>query len=355
MNKITEHSMHPKTNDQQGDVSLWQRPVVGEGSILEELLGKFSKEPVSENTILLHNREVTDLGVFAKTAQAIDNEKFSNEEFLLFVKTKYLLAKNLDEYAGIYDSLRFLQLAIEVKDSFITIDQTELRYRGSKQQQFYQFVEGLLSDHENTITFREQVQAKLAETLPQIKTDEGKIALQSYAQHIDKLSDHELGLKLLSLFKAYQLADYSILRIISDMIQSLNKRDLQDFKGLVSLVMVNYAVFEKLRQIIGLAEHQSSPETYARMIQYIALSNRHSLSYLKFNELVQVIRKWFRPYQAIVGIRNEHPATEYKQPKEFAEPIPGVEVYQKYKKWFTDRQTGMTFVDFGDQDVSSKA
>ncbi|GBF81672.1 hypothetical protein [Aphanothece sacrum] len=351
MDKFTEitTSISPEITTKTNDVPWWNRPVVGEKSILKDLLGKLSKTEVSESALVLHNREMNDLRVFAKTAQAIDNEKFGKEEFLIFVKIKYMLVKNVDKYKGIYDSLRLLQVAIEAKDSFISIDQTELRYRGSKQQEFYDFVQELLEDHENTATFRQQTQEKLIELLPQVKTDEGKIALQSYAKHLDKLSEHELGLKLLCLFKAYQLADYSILRVISEMIQNLGKSDLQDFRSLVALVMVNYSVFEKLRGIIGLSHSQSNPETYTRMIQYIALSNRYSISYIKFDELMKVMRKWFRPYYAIMGIRQEHPPTEYKQPKEFGEAIPGEEIYEKYRKWLKNKKTGMTYVDFGDE------
>lgn len=335
-------------NESLKDTPWWNRNVIGDDSLVQELFGKFTKSEVSESSLFLHNREMTDLRVFAKTAEAIDNEKFGKEEFLLFVKIKYMLVKSVNEYAGLYDSLRFLQVAIEAKDSFICIDQIELRYRGSKQQEFYQFVESCLEDHENKEKFRQQVQERLSDLLPQIKTEEGKTALQSYAKHLDQLSDHDLGLKLLALFKTYQLADYSILRTISEMIQGLGKSDLLDFKSLLSLVMVNYKVFEKLREIIGLAEWQSTPETYTLMIQYIALSNRHAISFMKFDDLMKVMKKWFKPYQAILGIRQEHPHTQYKQPKEFQEFIPGADIYEKYKKWLTDKKTGMTYIDFGE-------
>lgn len=349
MDKITQTSVNPDLNPQTEAVPWWNRPVIGEGSLLAELFSKVSKPEVSESVVMLHNRELMDIRVFAKTAQAIDNEKFGSDEFLVFVKIQYLLRKGIGDYADLNRAIRLLQVAIEAKDSFITIDQTELRYRGSKQQQFYEHVQENLVNHASPQAFREQVQEKLTELMPQIKTDEGKTALQSYAKHMDRLSENELGLQLLSLFKTYELADYSILRTISDMIASLSKRDLKDAKSLISLVMVNFEVFDKLKKIIGISDAKSTPETYAIMIQYIALSNRHQLSFIKFNELMKVIRKWMKPYQALVGIRNEHPPTEYKLPKEFLEPIPGVEIYQKYKNWLTDKRTGMTYVDFGEE------
>ena len=349
MNKNTDTPMTSLSVESHKEVPWWNRSVIGEDSLIEALLAKFRKPDISESALFLHNREMMDLGVFAKTAEVIESEKFGKQEFLVFVKMKYLLLKGINEYQGLNKSLQLLKVAIDAKDCFISIDQTELQFRGTKQQEFYKFVESLLSDHDDKVAFREQVQMKLADSLPQIKTEEGTVALQSYAKHLDELSDSELGLKLLSLFKAYQLADYSILRVISEIIQSLDKRDLLDFKGLLSLVRVNYSVFEKLRDIIGLSERKSTPETYALMIQYIALSNRHGISHIKFEELMNVMRKWYRHYMAVIGIRDEHPRSEYRQPKEFKEAIPGVEIYAKYRKWLTDKNTGMVFVDFGDE------
>ena len=350
MNKNIDTSFPSTVSESHKDKHSpwWNRAVIGGDSLVGDLMGKFSKQQVSESPIFLHNREMSDLRVFAKTAEVIDNEKFGQKEFLLFVKMQYLLRKGINEYHGLYESLQLLKVAIDAKDCFISIDQTELRYRGSKQQEFYKFVERLLADHEDKAAFREQLQTRLADLIVEVKTEEGKNALQSYAKYLDQLSDNELGLKLLSLFKAYELADYSILRVISDIIQSLGKRDLLDFKGLVALVRVNYGIFEKLRDIIGLSEQQSTPETYGLMIQFIALSNRHAISYIKFDDLMKVMRKWFKPYQAIIGIREQHPPSEYKQPKEFKEAIPGIEIYEKYKKWLTDKKTGIVFIDFGD-------
>ncbi|MGK7930674.1 MAG: hypothetical protein AB4041_04480 [Microcystaceae cyanobacterium] len=345
MTKITEQTSLSK-NKAKTSQQWWHRPLIGEGSILEALLGGTPKEEVSENAVVLHRREMMDIKVFAKTAKVIDNEKFCNAEFLQFVRVKYALAKGLGEYGGLGDAMQLLQVAIEAKDSFISIDQTELRYRGSKQQDFYQYVQTQLEEVTDKNTFREHIAEYIGELIPQVKTEEGKAALSSYNKHLEQLSDHQLGLKLLSLFKTYELADYSILRTISEMIQGLHKADLMNFKGLVALVMVNYQVFEKLRKIIGVSAAQHKPETYALMIQYIALSNRHAISYMKFDELLGLLKKWSKPYFAIKGIREAHPADQYKQPEEFSEPIPGLEVYQKYKKSLTDPKTGMVYIDF---------
>ncbi|MEB3310664.1 MAG: hypothetical protein VKJ02_10560 [Snowella sp.] len=323
----------------------WQRGLIGKW--IAKILGLFKKrEEISESSLFLHNRAMTDLKVFGKNAQIIDNEKFGNDEFLIFVKIKYLLNKSIGEYADLLPSIRLLQVAIEAKDSFIAIYQTELLYRSSTQQEFYQYTEGLLKSYENIDTFRDNVQVQLAGALSQTKTEEGRIALNGYSKHLDKLSEDALGLKLLSLFKAYQLADYSVLRQISDLIQGLDKYNLQDYKSLVSLVIANYTPFEKLRKIIRVSDRNHNPETYARMVQYIGLNYRHGLSYLKFDELMGVLKRWYRPYQTVIGIRSEHPPHQYKQPPEFSQELIGEEVYLKYVKWLTDKKSGITYVDF---------
>ena len=83
------------------------------------------------------------------------------------------------------------------------------------------------------------------------------------------------------------------------------------------------------------------------MVHLIALYNRNGIVYLKFNDLVRVLRQWYTPYQAILSIRKAHPFGAYKQPKAFKEAITGVEIYEKYKKLLTDKKTGKVFINFG--------
>lgn len=348
MNKFLETSLNSTLNS---NTSLWSRPVIGEGSILELILAKFlqGKSEVPESVRIIHNGEMLASRVFAKTAQAIDSDKFSGQEFLMFVKMKYCLARGMEEYAGLDQSIKLLQAAIEAKNSYLTLDQTELRYRSSKQQEFYKYIESLLiADYEDKVAFKAKVQEKLIETLPFVKTEEGKIALQAYQTELERLAEYELGLKLLSLFKAYQLADYSILRTISEMVESFREKQTVDYPGLLALVISKYDIFEKLKNIIGVADNKSKPETYARMLQYIALSYRHGKSYAKFAELLQVMRKWYLPYQAILEIRKQYPNSSFLLPKQFSEAIAGVEIYEKYRKALTDTKTGFTYVDFGE-------
>ena len=300
--------------------------------------------------MFLYKRAISDISVLGKNAELIDNEKFGNPEFLLLIKLRYLLDKNIAEYAGIKESVELIQAAIDAKDSFLAIAQTELRFRGSKQQDFYQFTEDLLKDFKGTEDFRQQIQVEIAETIAKIKTDEGKVAMQEYSSHLDRLSEKPLGLKLLGLFKAYELSDLSILRQISDLILSLNKRDLQSYESLAPLVAANYETFEKIGKIVSLPHGRSNPDTFARITQVLALNYKYRISFMQFAELMSVLKRWYRPYQAAIGIREAHPPNQFKQPLEFQENILGEKTYIKYKGWLTDKKSGMVFLDFDDEE-----
>lgn len=346
MNNLPENSINENTDGQKEQVPWWQRQVWGQDSLIEDLFSKSKKQEIPENILILHNRELMDLKVFAKTAASIANDKFSHPEFLLYVKIKYYLAKGIGEYQGLNDSVQLFQAAIQAKNSYFILDQTELRYRSSKQQEFYQYVLEILESEADKVKFREKVQAKLTEILPEIKTEEGKTILQSYAEELDRLAEYEFGLKLLTLFKIHKLGDYSILRTISDLVGSLQDKNVNDLKSLTSFVSNNYNVFEKLGNMIGINGQKQRPDIYALMIQYTILNYRHGLSYFNFEELVQVMRKWSHHYQEIIKIREEYTPQEYKLPPQFSEKLPGLDIYTKYKQSLTDPETGCSFMSF---------
>jgi hypothetical protein len=354
MDKIPNTSGNPNSETKQTTQTWWKRSMWGEGSIIDKLRSG-GKSPVPDDQINLYNRERMDSHFFAKTAEGVDNDKFINTEFLLFVKIKYCLKHELEEYEELENSTKLLQAAIEASHSYLTLDQTELRYRSSKQQEFYQFVVKLLNNTEDQEKFKTQIQEKLTEILPSIKTEEGKAALQAYITELNKLSEYELGLKLLALFKTYHLADYSILRTIADMVEQLSKKENSDLKTIVVMVVNKYEVFDKIREIIGVSEKRSNPETYARMLQYIVLNYKHKVTYIKFHDLIRVLRKWLKPYQAMLKIRRKYSSDQYRQPKDFTEPIVGESIYEKYKKLLTDSKTGRIYIDLSEETVSQKA
>ncbi|MGL5033706.1 MAG: hypothetical protein ACRC6M_07890 [Microcystaceae cyanobacterium] len=329
----------------QKEQPWWNRPVTGEGGLLGDLLSKLEKEEVPEAIITQRNKQLLDIVVYAKTAAAIDSDKFSSNEFVLFVKIKFMISKGSGDYEGLEETIRLLQLAINARESFVAIYQTELKYRGYKQQELYQFVEFLLKDPNEHPNFRDKVQQKIEEILTMVKTDEGVRAINSYHKHLARIWEDILGVRLLSLFKSAQLADYSVLKIVADLIDSIQSKHIHDADSLVKIVNNHLDSFRQLKNIINLPEEKDMPATYAIMVQYIALSHQHEISYLKFQELAKVLRKWSRNYQIIQQAIAEYPASRYKLPKEFSESVPGEEIYVKYQKCFNDQKTGTVYID----------
>ena len=326
-------------------ISIWAIPTVnyigktfifGEEGIIDDLQDKFGNPKVPEGTIFLHDRALTELSKLATRAERANSEKFGNEEFLLFIKTKQSVIKGIEEYQKLGHRAELLKVAIAAQSSFLRLEQTELRFRSRSQQEFYQFIADSLSQDLETDKFRDKVKRKLGDIIPVIHTEEGRNALQSYLKEIDIIAKHKLGLKLLSLFKKYQLADFTILKRVSDIVDQLQGHDLLAAKGLVVLVINNYEIFEKLGVIIGVSEQENSPETYANILQYMGLISRHEKSYEKFQQLIKLLKQWEQPYKTITTIRQEYKASEYRLPKEFSQEIPGINIYKKYQKFIEE-------------------
>jgi hypothetical protein len=325
-------------------IGIWAIPTInfvgksyvwGEEGFVENLKNKYGKPKVPEGSVFLHNRSFKELETLGKQAERVDDKKFGNEEFILFVKVKQAINEDKKEYKQLAYSGELLRVAIAAQSSFLKIEQTELRFRSRKQQEFYDFVADSLIEETNKDKFKDKVKRKLAEIIPLLNSDEGRHALQAYLREIDLISQHEIGLKLLALFKKYQLADYTILKRVSDIVDLLEGKDLLEPKNLVILVIENYEVFEKLDPIIGINEVESTPEIYANILHYIGLNSRYKDSYSQFEKLIKILKKWQKPYQSVMAIREEYKENKYRIPPEFSQTIPGLNVYHKYEKYLS--------------------
>lgn len=307
---------------------------IGKSSFLSKFGDRFRKPQILESDKFLHHRTVEKLIQITNQAENLNADKFGNTEFMTFFKIKSYIARSLDEYANLDEVIELLKIAIDAQNSFSQIESTESRYCSSSQQQLYKFVNALLPQDVPPAEFTQQVEGKLAEVLPLLKTDEGKIALQAYVVEVCKISQHVLGRKLILLFKKYQLTDYSTLRSVSNTIALLDSEDLLNLDTLMLLVMVKYDVFEKLGPIVGIEEQYNRPETYSKMLQYIGLKARHESSYQKFQEFLLLLKQWEIHYQSVVNVRAKYSEKEYRLPKEFRDEVPGLKIYQKYKDSF---------------------
>ncbi|MEM8672671.1 MAG: hypothetical protein AAGF83_02185 [Cyanobacteria bacterium P01_G01_bin.67] len=299
---------------------------------------KFGKPKVPEGSINLHSRSFKEITLIGNKAEKINNDKFGNEEFLLLLRIKINMSREAEGYKGLSNCVDLLQAGIIAQKSFLRLEQTELRYRSRRQQEFYQYVADNLEDGEELEreAFAKKVKKKQTEVLPLITTEEGREAINTYAKEINVLSKYKLGLKLLALFKQYELQDFSILKNISDVVETLEGKDLISSDDLVSPVLENYESFEKLGPIIGISAAESTPQAYAKILQVIGLTNRHGKAYLEFGQLVTLLKKWEKPYKAIALVRKEYTEDKYSLPAEFKSDIPGVAVYQKYAEYLPD-------------------
>jgi hypothetical protein len=237
-------------------------------SFFTKLTDRFQKPRVLESDEFLHQRALEKLMLIANQAENLDADKFSGPEFALFIKIKSYIARSIDEYAGLDDSIEMLNVAISTQNSFTVIDGSESRHCSSAQQELYKFGNGLLAENIDSGNFKQQIDRKFQEIIPLLKTEGGKVALQAYIKEMGKISEHPLGLKLLLLFKQYQFDDYSILRGVSNPIAQLGSEDLLNIDGLMLLVMTKYDIFEKLGPIVGIVDRYNRPETYSKMLQY---------------------------------------------------------------------------------------
>ncbi len=301
--------------------------------IVDDLKKKYGKPEVPEGSVFFHNRALKQLTSIARKAERIDSEKFGNGEFLLYVKIKRKIEKKDPEAVQFNQTVELLRAAIIAQKSFLRLEQTELRYRSRKQQEFYQFVTDNITDDVDKQEFRNKVKKKLAEIIPLVNSEEGRNALEGYLKEVNIISQYDLGLKLIALFKKYQLADYTILKTVSDLVERLEAKDLLDPNNLVSLVIEHYEVFEKLSPIIGIKEEDISPETYAKVLQFMGFINRYQESYTKFKQLIEILSKWNKPYKSMMMVREEYTSDKYKLPPEFKQEVPGLNVYKKYEKY----------------------
>ena len=294
---------------------------------------KFSKPKVPDSIIDLHKKYFRKLLNFGNKATRIDDEKFGKEEFKIYFNLRHKVEAETAGYEKIGQSIKYLEVAIAAQSSYIKLESTELRYRSRKQQAFYEFVTSNIRDEIDKDEFRTLVKKKLAEVAPLIASEEGRNALKSYLKEINKIAEHDLGLKLLALFKKYQLADFTILRKVADIVERVNAQDVISEQNLTVIVLENYDTLKKLAPIIEIAEEDISPETFTKILQFMGLITRHGTAYNKFQDLLKVLRKWQEPSESLKLLREQYSKEKYQLPEEFTASIPGQETYSKYAKY----------------------
>lgn len=317
-------------NSRTPNKSWWNRPLVGSVSLIERILGALNPQTVPELALSLHDTEWEELEKIVPTLTMLDNEQYS-PEFLLYINIKNKLKNNLDEYKGLDKFVKIFSFAIKHIHHFRTMRRIELDFQGKTQLQLYQFVEEQLNTNYDPVLFHKLVSNEIDELLRLIVNEPTQKALLMYKTALDTITQEEAGLNLLLLFKKYQIQDYAIFKVVNDILKQLKKQDLDNLKALVLVVKVNYDELNKLGQLMGINHQEDLVITYAKIIQYIALSYRYENIIYRFHQLTESLQKWYKHYETIASIREEYPSHKYKVSPNFLQPIPGESIYSKYK------------------------
>ena len=301
--------------------------------IFSLIAGIFGKTQIPAKAKDLHHktfRKVLNLG---KKLEKLDDEKFTSQEFILYLQLRGKINQGYRQKEPVCLSVKYLEVGILAQSSFLRLEQTELRYRSRNQQNFYNFVADNITDDIDKKAFGDRVQDKLIEIVPKINTEEGKKALQSYFDEVKNIAQYDLGLKLLSLFKKYQLADFTILRKVSDIVEQASAENLMTDDNLKLVVLENYETLKKLAPIIELEESDIKPQFFSKVLQYLALGRRYEKAFQEFQNLIKVLKQWENSYDSLKVIRQQYSNKEYSLPKEFYQDIPGLNVYHKYQEY----------------------
>ncbi|MBL1209008.1 hypothetical protein [Geminocystis sp. GBBB08] len=312
----------------------WNRPLVGNVSIIERILGALNPQKVPELALSLHDTELEELRKFEPTLRMLDNDQYV-PEFLYFINIKQKLEKNIDDYKGIHIFVKIFTFAIKHINDFRTIRRIELDFQGKTQLDLYQFIEEQLNNNSDPLLFKQLVNIEIEELLSIIRNEPTKKALLSYQMALNNINIDQIGLNLLLLFKKYQISDYTIFNTINEILKQFKKQDLTNLKALVLIVKVNYEELDKIGKLIGISHNEDAVITYAKIIQYIALSNRYDNIIYRFQQLLDSIDKWHKHYQTVLEIRQKYPSHKYKVSPKFIEVIPGESIYFKYQDYLT--------------------
>ncbi len=310
----------------------WNRPLLGQVSLIERTIGAINRKPLPELALSLHDTEIEELNKIAPTLQMLDKDKYNNQ-FLLYVNIKNKVENNLDEYKDLHTFIKILSFAIHHSSYFKTIQRMELDYQGKTQGDLYELIEQQLYTNPDRFIFKKIVNEEINKLINKVINEPTKQALISYKEALNAIAEDEIGLSLLLLLKKYKVVDYSIFNTISDILLQFRKQDLENLKALVLVVKVNIEHFEKLGRLIGIPHESNEPIVLAKIIQYIALTHKYENLNYRFKQLTDNLIKWEKHYQTVLEVRQEYPRHKYQIHENFVKVIPGENIYLKYKDY----------------------
>jgi hypothetical protein len=300
----------------------------------EALVGK----KVPDKIISKYNQKINQMQLISPILQAFDPEKMCDEEFLLFLKIQQQLVKNSGEYQGLNTCIILLINALEKRYYLNKIEQIEAVNTGIVEQELYNFVEKILENLPDKLEFQASLVKKLESLLTVSEGDSVSSALNSYAESLEKIAQDNRQIELLYLFKKYKNSQCisSDLDTIAQVLNQYERAKLSNLDKLTQSIQSKNTVFQQIGNIFGIPKDKNNPSTYAKIIQYIILRYKYQKHYLQFKRLTELLLQWQKYYLIVISIQKEYHPHEYKQPKEFCQKLPGLEIYEKYKDYLPE-------------------
>lgn len=323
-----------QTTEQKKQKPWWNRPLIGDRSLFERLFQRRQKSEILDSTLKLHDEVFNEIKLLANRSQSLDHAKFGSKDFLEFLRLNRLIQDGNPPYHGLIGAIALLQAGITAHQSFTALEQVEFTHRGIRFNDMYGFVEDLCVQRVLPETFRRQVRSKSVELYPRLKSTEGQQALHRYTQHLERIGKHELSLNLLFAFKKHNYHSYKIFKLVSDLINQVQRQDLTHLDAMMTQVIAQFESFESLGAIIGLQPSQRTLKIYGILFQYIAMLEKHKTAFSQFEILAKQLEKWKGLEEKLVQIRQEYPANLYRRPKQFSASVPGEHLYYKYASYF---------------------
>lgn len=264
-------------------------------------------------------------------------EAFDHQEFQQYLKIKKAIAQGVGRYRGLSRNMALVEAAMTVAEKLLLIAETEMQYRGSAQQSFYRYVARVLAQGDPK-KIRKVFQRKIQVSLRKIKTDRGRRVLSNYAQAVASVSENRMGLELLEAFKQNHTESYLVLRTVSDLAKKIRKSETTDFAQLKIQVQLHWEVFDSLTEILGFSFSSNAIDSYALMLQYIALKKRHQKSEQEFRQMLKYLDAWEQVYLKLAYILNDYFQPGYITPPLFKQEIPGLDLYRQHKQHLVEYQ-----------------
>lgn len=289
---------------------------------------------IPEESRYQHDRALMNANLLAEKVLELDSDEFREDDFISFVRLKYGIQNSEDKYRDLDRPIQRLESALRIRKLYRTIERIESTYTEPKQQEFYRFVSYILAECPDREMFRCLLREKIENSLDSMVFERDELPLFEYFQAIEIIVADHFGFTLLGLFKNSRSNHLFTLTLISDLLDRLELQEENPERSLADFVDQHEGSLARLQSMLAVNEEENSLDTFIKILQYLVLARRFRPTLDQFERSLSLLGEWYLSYQIVIGIRQEYPPTDYRQPKNFSEAIPGIELYQKYEDSF---------------------